>query len=91
MGYSIVKQPNGLYARYCSYNDDLSFMNVTKEEYAERVAKEAYEETLAELTGVFADETSTRFKQMSMPWERAIELVENYHPKKAAKIRKECQ
>ena len=43
MGASIVKQPNGKYARFSTYTDTITHINMTKEDYIKVRIKEAIE------------------------------------------------
>lgn len=90
MGYAIVKQPNGLFACYESYTDDFIFINATKEEFAEKMAKMAYEETLEKFEGILSKESSNGYKMASKSWEDALETIRYYQKGRAKALEKEC-
>ena len=55
MGRSIVKQPDGKYSMWSSIVDDFIHTDLTKDEYIEIRAKEAYEEKKEEMEGAFKE------------------------------------
>lgn len=76
MARQIVEQPNGLYAMWSTVIDDFIEINLTKEEYIEYRAKEAYEDKKKDLEEIFTKKIN--FK----PMKECLRSIKEIHGKK---------
>lgn len=77
MGYQIIKQPDDLYAVFCSHTDTIVVWNASDEDivdwFAEIAAERAREDARRILAHVAVGQPERAYHQFAMSWEEALE------------------
>lgn len=76
MGHQIIKQPDGLYAIYCTGTDTIVGWDATADEvvayFVEKAAEDARERVVRILGHVDAGNPKAAYYQFAMTWEEAV-------------------